>query len=564
MPAHRLPALLTRFGREFLELIGGVTLIGLVLVAVDLQVVRPSFEALEERQALEDNDRVAADLERELTGLAGHTGDWAGRDRVCATGGPEPEAAALSTESNVDLFVCLDASGRTVQQTIFHPLIGGPVPLRALLGDPPALVAALAPAREQHLARNGLLATEHGLLLLAARPLPPTGIVPPQGLLLLGRFFTRGDVILMSERTRVRADLLDRAGLQGTEQELFARLVTGAERRPVQAGRFAYRLLVDIDRQPFALLRTAARGEITALGRQAGQALTVLLGSISMTLLVFLVISRSRARASRRALAESEARLRQLHKEKSLGRMAAAIAHHFNNQLTAISGFIQLAMHRPGRRAAGEDAELTEALLATGRAAELSGLMLTYLGLSMAERSPLDLAEVCRNSLADLPALPALLPGDQELVTDMPAPGPMVRANAAQLRLVLTNLVINAAEAVTDGPGRLEVTVRTVAAADLPAANRFPVDWQPTAPAYACLQVADNGSGIDPDDIEQLFDPFFTSKFTGRGLGLAVVLGVVKAGGGAVAVTSEAGRGSVFAVYLPLAGPGEETRPAAA
>ena len=71
MPVHRLPALLTRFGREFLELIGGVTLIGLVLVAVDLQVVRPSFEALEEHQALEDNDRVAADLERELTGLAG-------------------------------------------------------------------------------------------------------------------------------------------------------------------------------------------------------------------------------------------------------------------------------------------------------------------------------------------------------------------------------------------------------------------------------------------------------------------------------------------------------------
>ena len=81
MPAHRLPALLTRFGREFLELIGGVTLIGLVLIVVDLQVVRPSFEALEERQALEDNDRVAADLERELTGLAGHTGDGAGRDR---------------------------------------------------------------------------------------------------------------------------------------------------------------------------------------------------------------------------------------------------------------------------------------------------------------------------------------------------------------------------------------------------------------------------------------------------------------------------------------------------
>lgn len=77
MPVHRLPVRLARFGRELLELIGGATLIGLVLVAVDLQVVRPSFQALEERQALEDNDRVAADLERELTGLAGQAGDWA-------------------------------------------------------------------------------------------------------------------------------------------------------------------------------------------------------------------------------------------------------------------------------------------------------------------------------------------------------------------------------------------------------------------------------------------------------------------------------------------------------
>jgi two-component system cell cycle sensor histidine kinase/response regulator CckA len=82
------------------------------------------------------------------------------------------------------------------------------------------------------------------------------------------------------------------------------------------------------------------------------------------------------------------------------------------------------------------------------------------------------------------------------------------------------------------------------------------MDWQPKEKSYACLEVTDTGCGIADKDIENLFDPFFSSKFTGRGLGLAVVLGIVKAHGGTVTVESEPGRGSIFRVFLPLSAAG--------
>ena len=130
----------------------------------------------------------------------------------------------------------------------------------------------------------------------------------------------------------------------------------------------------------------------------------------------------------------------------------------------------------------------------------------------------------------------------------------MVLANDDQIRQVLVNLAVNAAEAMTDEAGRLELSVSSAAAAEIAAHHRFPADWQPRDPVYARLGVVDNGCGIDPADREHLFDPFFTSKCTGRGMGLAVVLGLAKAGGGVVTVESEPGQGSEFAVYLPLVG----------
>jgi PAS domain S-box-containing protein len=257
-------------------------------------------------------------------------------------------------------------------------------------------------------------------------------------------------------------------------------------------------------------------------------------------------ITERKLEAEKRAKVETQCR--QLQKAEGLGRMAAAIAHHFNNHLAAVMGNLELAI-ADVPLGAESDERLTDALHAAHEAAEVSRLMLTYLGQAQARPEPLDLSEICRRSVR---LLQAAMPIDTALEIDLPSLGPGISANANEIQQILTNLVTNAWEAGGDAKGAVHLTVKTVSPADIPAWRRFPLDWRPRDNAYACLEVEDRGSGIAEEDIEKIFDPFFSSKFTGRGLGLPVVLGIVRAHGGAVTVTTEPGRGSTFRVFLPV------------
>ena len=100
--------------------------------------------------------------------------------------------------------------------------------------------------------------------------------------------------------------------------------------------------------------------------------------------------------------------------------------------------------------------------------------------------------------------------------------------------------------------GTICLNVRTVSSTDIPAANRFPIGFKIQDCDYACVEVADSGCGISPQDIENIFDPFFSNKFVGRGLGLAVVLGIVIKHRGVVTVETKSGRGSKFRIFIPL------------
>ncbi len=257
------------------------------------------------------------------------------------------------------------------------------------------------------------------------------------------------------------------------------------------------------------------------------------------------ITDRKRAEAKR---LEMERRLQQARKAESLGRMAGAIAHNFNNLLGAVMGNLELALDDlpDGEKLGGR---LDQAMAATRRAAEISRMMLAYQGQITGKREPRDLAGIC---VETLPVAISTLPDTVRVETEFPRDGPTVLADAARVGQVLAHLVENAGEAVGSARETVRISVGTIRAKSLSGGHLFPVGWRPQDDEYACLEVADTGCGVDEAQIEQLFDPYFTTKFTGRGLGLAVVLGTVTAHGGALSVESRPGEGTTFRVLLPL------------
>jgi len=250
-----------------------------------------------------------------------------------------------------------------------------------------------------------------------------------------------------------------------------------------------------------------------------------------------------------------EAHLRDTQKMESLGVLAGGIAHDFNNLLTGIMGNISLALEMveaspPIRQM------LTSSLRASEQAAFLTRQILAYAGKGQFLVQAVDLSNVVRDSLSLVSSsIARSVHMDLELAKALPA----VTADATQLQQVVMNLIFNAAEAIGDGPGK--ILVRTATQEVAPDHESVPFEVGVLHPGlYAVLEVRDTGMGIEPQLRSKIFDPFFTTKFTGRGLGLAAVAGIVRALHGAVSVESVAGEGTTFRVMLP-AGSRSEVQP---
>jgi len=239
----------------------------------------------------------------------------------------------------------------------------------------------------------------------------------------------------------------------------------------------------------------------------------------------------------------------QLQKAESLSRMAGAIAHHFNNLLSVVIGNVEMSLEDLDEESPAIP-NLLAATRAGERAVEVSSLLLTYLGQTEGRHQRLDLGVLYQKSL---PQLQELMPKGITLESHFFQVGPRVVGNANHLQRMVRNLLVNAVEAIGEGTGKIVCSMYLVGPTDISDQNRFPVDWDPLAQEYVCLQVQDSGVGIEIFDIEQLFDPFFSSKFTGRGLGLPVVMGIVRAHAGGITVESIPEKGSIFRVYLPVA-----------
>lgn len=246
-----------------------------------------------------------------------------------------------------------------------------------------------------------------------------------------------------------------------------------------------------------------------------------------------------------------ERQLAQIQKSESLGRMAGAIAHHFNNLLLAIMGNIELAQSDLDDRPHALEL-LNNAMTAVLRAAEVSRLMLTYTGTQAVERKPLDVTVAWSRSLS---MLYASKPPNVRLLTDSFSSGSLVQAETQQMTQLLMNLVTNGWEAIGDDDGDVIISTSVVHGRDIEVGHVSTADWKPSESTYLCLEVSDTGCGIEEDVLSKIFEPFYSTKFLGRGMGLAVSAAIAKAHGGAITVDSKPGKGSVFRVFLPTLPP---------
>ena len=241
-----------------------------------------------------------------------------------------------------------------------------------------------------------------------------------------------------------------------------------------------------------------------------------------------------------------ETHIRHAQKLESIGVVAGGIAHDFNNLLAVIHGNADLAMLDLSDESAVR-LSLEEIRKASARAAKLIHQMLAYSDHGTLGPEAVDLNRLIRD-MADLLKVSVVRKARIEYE---PAEAlPMIEANAAEIRQVVMNLVTNAAEAIEERSGTITLATGVVDAdRSMPAGTGCEDDLP--AGRYVSLRVSDTGRGMDPEVRDRIFEPFFSTKSTGRGLGLAAVLGIVRAQHGAIDVDSEIGRGTTFQVLLP-------------
>lgn len=260
-------------------------------------------------------------------------------------------------------------------------------------------------------------------------------------------------------------------------------------------------------------------------------------------LLVHNITERMQAEEARKRL---EAQMLQTQKLESMGVLAGGIAHDFNNILMAIIGNLDLALSdMPGAHPMRRNLE--EAGRAAQRAADLTQQMLAYSGRGRFVVEAIDLSALVRDTAKMLEvSISKKARTEYRLDDDLPA----VEGDATQIRQIVMNLVINASEAIGEQTGRITISTGAQTCTRSDWAATWLKEDLPEGD-YAWIEVSDTGCGMDAATLARIFDPFFTTKFTGRGLGLAAVLGIVRGHRGAIGVESQPAQGTTVRVFLP-------------
>ncbi|HYG74303.1 MAG TPA: PAS domain S-box protein [Planctomycetota bacterium] len=255
------------------------------------------------------------------------------------------------------------------------------------------------------------------------------------------------------------------------------------------------------------------------------------------------ISDRKNAEAERTRL---EAQIQHAQRLESLGVLAGGIAHDFNNLLVGILGNADLALNELSQHAPGRS-NIEDIRTASIRASELTRQMLAYSGRGKFLVEPIDLNELIRE-MGHL--IQVSISKKAVLKYNLDPGAPVIEGDVSQIRQVVMNLIINASEALGDETGTITLTTGNVEA-DERYLSEIVVNEKLAPGHYAYLEISDTGCGMDKETQARIFDPFFSTKFTGRGLGLSAVLGIVRGHKGAIKIYSEPGKGTSFKLLFP-------------
>ncbi len=267
-------------------------------------------------------------------------------------------------------------------------------------------------------------------------------------------------------------------------------------------------------------------------------------GTEVLTAIILDITERKRAQEEHRSI---EQRMLDTQKLESLGVLAGGIAHDFNNILTSIMGYADLA-----RMSTGQDSKahyyLEQLVKGATRGAELVKQILAYSGKGKFFIERVFVQELIKD-IGEL--LEVSITKNCSLQYHFEDNIPAVDADATQLRQVILNLILNSSEAIGDEQGLITVRAGSLKADKEYLASAYFED-DLSEGDYVYLEVSDSGTGMDEDTVKKIFEPFFTTKFTGRGLGLSAIMGIVRGHKGTLNVYSEKGKGTTFKILLPI------------
>ena len=256
------------------------------------------------------------------------------------------------------------------------------------------------------------------------------------------------------------------------------------------------------------------------------------------------ITARKRAEEERLQL---EQQFQHAQRLESLGVLTGGIAHDFNNILTVILGHCYLARED---LVTGQEykAAFQQVESASNRAADLCRQMLTYAGKNPVVQTRVNLLLLV-DDVAKM--LYAAIKKNVSLTLDLKQDVPNIKGDSAQIQQIIINLIINAAEAIGDANGTIKILLNKAGFfGDQAEVDTFGSFIK--AGRYACLEVTDTGSGMDEVTQKRIFEPFYTTKFAGRGLGMSAIQGIIKAHEGIMLLTSSPGVGTTFKVLFPL------------